>query len=109
MDKQSLLSDKPENLLKKFKKVLENNQIPVEKLILFGSFTKKSQHGESDLDVCVVSKVFGKDSFGEMIRLSKYAAQVDSLIEPHPYSPEDLESLWDPLAQEIRNTGIQVE
>ena len=109
MDQQSLLTDKPQNLLKRYRKVLEANNIAVEKMILFGSFAKKTQHPASDLDVCVVSKKFGKDSFGEMVNLAKYAAQVDSMIEPHPYTPEELNDPWDPLAREILKYGKVIE
>ncbi|MEK7165910.1 MAG: nucleotidyltransferase domain-containing protein [Patescibacteria group bacterium] len=109
MDQKSLLSDAPENLLKRYKKVLKDNNVQVEQLILFGSFAKKTQHPASDLDVCVVSRDFGKDAFGEMIMLAKYASEVDTLIEPHPYSPADLADKWDPLAVEIRKHGIVIE
>lgn len=30
------------------------------------------------------------------------------MIEPHPYSPQGLQDKYDPLATEIRNTGITV-
>ena len=109
MAQQKLLSDSPQNLLKKYRKVLEDQHLTIDKLILFGSFAKNTHHIASDLDVCVVSKEFGKDAFGEMIMLAKYAATVDSLIEPHPYSPEDLADQWDPQANEIRKYGIVIE
>ncbi len=109
MDQQTLLSDTPKNLIKKYRKILKNNNIPVEKLILFGSFAKNTQYKGSDLDLCVVSHRFGKQPFAEMVMLAKFAAQVDSLIEAHPYSPKDLDDKWDPLANEIRKYGVVVE
>ncbi|HCS78125.1 TPA: nucleotidyltransferase domain-containing protein [Patescibacteria group bacterium] len=109
MDQQTLLSDTPKNLIEKYRKVLKANNVAFDKMIVFGSFAKKTQHMASDLDVCVVSKEFGKDAFAEMIMLAKYAAQVDSLIEPHPYSPQDLADKWDPLAHEIRIHGIIIQ
>lgn len=109
MDQHTLLTDTPRNLLKRYRKVLKDNNIPVEKLILFGSFAKNTEHEASDVDVCVVSKKFSKDAFGEMVNLAKFAAQVDTLIEPHPYTPEDLNDPWDPLANEIRKYGIIID
>ena len=41
-----------------------------------------------------------------MVFLKKLTTQVDSMIEPHPYHPQDLKEKWDPLACEIRKHGI---
>lgn len=109
MGQQTLLSDTPKNLIRKYRQVLEANNIVVDKIIVFGSFAKKTQHSASDLDVCVVSSMFGKQPFDEMVMLAKHAAQVDSLIEPHPYNAKDLNDRWDPLAIEIRKYGIVME
>lgn len=102
---KSFLTDKPNNLINKFyQKLLEKN-IPVEKLILFGSYAKGTQKAWSDLDICVVSKKFGKDRFDERVFLQNLALDIEPLIEPHPYSPKDLEDKWDPLADQIRKYG----
>lgn len=108
MAKKTLLNAKPKELLRQYSQELKKAQIPVEKLILFGSYAKGKPKPWSDLDVCVVSKKFGKNSFREMVRLSHIAARVDSLIEAHPYHPRDLKDKWDPLASEIRQHGVAV-
>lgn len=108
MAKKILLKDKPEKLLRRYCQALQAAKIEVEQMILFGSYARGNPKPWSDLDVCVVSKKFGKDSFAEMVKLAKIGARIDSLIEPHPYHPEDLKDKWDPLAAEIRRFGVRI-
>jgi predicted nucleotidyltransferase len=102
---KSILNDTPKNLLDKFYLKLLADKIKVEKLILFGSYAKGKQKFWSDLDVCVVSRQFGKEPYEEMIYLKNIASDIEPMIEPHPYSPKDLEDKWDPLADQIRKYG----
>jgi len=106
MAQKSILNDKPESLIKKYYQVLVREGLPVEKIILFGSYAKGNPKPFSDIDLCVVSKKFGKNGYDEMVYLKKLTTQVDSMIEPHPYHPKDLKEKWDPLAYEIRKHGI---
>jgi predicted nucleotidyltransferase len=105
MDQKSILTDTPTNLIRKYRQVLMANGIPIEKIILFGSYAKGTAKPWSDLDVCVVSPIFGKDGHDEMVRLMKLTSSVDDMIEPHPYNPKDLADPWDPLAHEIMMHG----
>lgn len=105
MAQKSILADTPENLIKKYRQVVINAGIPVQQMILFGSYAKGSPKPWSDVDVCVVSPVFGKDGYDEMVQLMKLTSSVENMIEPHPYSPKDLADPWDPLAYEIRTHG----
>jgi len=105
---KSLLNDSPENLIRKYYQKLKSHNIPVKQIILFGSYAKGAAKPWSDLDLCVVSPVFGKKPFDEMVMLKKLTSDVESLIEPHPYHPKDLKDKWDPLAVEIRKYGIKI-
>ncbi len=105
MATKSILNDTPINLIRKYKKQLKKEGIPVTKMILFGSYAKGEAKPWSDVDVCVVSDIFGKDRFDEMVWLKKLTISIDSMIEPHPYHPKDLEDPFDPLAYEIKRTG----
>jgi len=106
MAQKFLLKDKPKVLIKKYHKILKKAGFSVEKIILFGSWAKGTPKEWSDLDLCIVSKQFGKDPVEEMMTLGKLTLQIDSMIEPHPYTPHDLTDPYDPLATEIRKTGI---
>lgn len=109
MDQQTLLNDTPENLIRKYKLVLTEAGIPVERMILFGSYAKKTPRPWSDVDVCVVSKTFGKRPFYEMLQLAHFTQSVDTMIEPHPYHPDDLADKYDTLAKEIRTYGVVID
>lgn len=102
---KSILDKKNKALVKKYRLALASNGIPVEKIILFGSYAKGKAKPWSDLDVCVVSKVFGKDNYAERVMLYQMRDDSQLLIEPHPYNPIDLEDRYDPLAYEIMKTG----
>ena len=106
MGTKTLLNDTPTNLLKKYREVIVKAGIPVEQMILFGSHAEGNATAWSDVDVCVVSPLFGKKPFMEMLRLAKLARTVDTMIEPHPYNSKDLADKYDPLAHEIRTHGV---
>lgn len=105
MDQKSILTDTPVNIINKYRQVLVDAGIPIEKMILFGSYAKGTAKPWSDVDVCVVSPIFGKDAHDEMVRLMNLTRAVDDMIEPHPYSPKNLSDPWDPLAHEILTHG----
>lgn len=108
MDTKTILSDTPANLLQKYRAVLLREGIPVKQMILFGSYAKGTAKPWSDLDICVVSPAFGKNSYDERVKLAKLTLGVDTMIEPHPYHPRDLANPYDPLAAEIRRNGKQI-
>lgn len=105
MAKKSILNDTPKNLIKRYKKALEKAGVPVEKIILFGSYATGKPKPYSDIDLCVVSKIFGKDDYDESVFLGKLTIDIDTMLEPHPYHPKDLENPYDPLAYEIKKHG----
>jgi predicted nucleotidyltransferase len=74
---------------------------------VYGSQTRGTSTEWSDIDVAVISPDFTSDRFEERVMLMRLAAQIDDRIEPHPFTPWDFQSS-DPLADEVRNTGIRV-
>ncbi len=91
-----------------FKKTLAKAGIQVDDLILFGSYAAGKPHAWSDIDLCVVSRQFGKNDFDDMAKLSKLGKQVSYLIESHPINPKDLKRGIHPLAEEIKRTGKKI-
>ena len=87
---------------------LKRSKIPVSQAFLFGSHVRGTAHKWSDLDLCVVSPVFGKDYHRELVHLMILRNGLDEIVEPHPYSPTDFENEFDSLAREIKRTGIIV-
>lgn len=92
----------------KYLSLLKKEGIRTEKVIVFGSYGRGKAKPWSDIDVCLISKQFGKDIFEEGVKLSRIARKVDLLIEPHPYHPTDFKEKYDPLAAEIKKHGILV-
>lgn len=82
--------------------------IPVEQAYLFGSRAKGTAHEWSDLDLCVISTAFGHDRFEERLKLMNLREDTSEVIEPHPFSTKDFQDRFDPLATQIRLTGIRV-
>ena len=84
-------------------------KIRVDKVILFGSRSKGKTHKDSDIDIAVVSRDFGKDRYKEGSMLFEIAAKVDPRIEPVPISSQSWEKdNWVPLFYEIKKTGVEI-
>ena len=83
--------------------------IHVDKVILFGSRSKGKGHKDSDIDIAIISRDFGKDRYREGSRLFEIAAEVDPRIEPVPVSLRSWkEDMWVPLFYEIKKNGIEI-
>ena len=91
---------------KKYVSSVEKSGIPVSKAYLFGSYAKKKERKDSDIDICIVSPIFGKDYFDENVRLRSLTLDVDFRIEPVAFNPFDINDKYDSLASEIKKHGI---
>lgn len=105
---QTVLTDTPESLIKRYYAVLQKNGVNVDQLILFGSHAKGTARFDSDVDVCVVSRAFGNNRLQEMVKLKKLTIPVDTILEPFPFHPDDLHDRYNPLAAEIRSFGKRI-
>lgn len=95
--------------IKKFMRALKHEGISVERVILYGSYAKGKARADSDIDVAVVSKDFGKDRVEEGMSLFRIAGGIDSRIEPVPFSLKQYENdTWVPLIYEIRKYGVEL-
>ncbi|KKU03362.1 MAG: hypothetical protein UX06_C0042G0003 [Candidatus Giovannonibacteria bacterium GW2011_GWA2_45_21] len=95
-------------IVRKYKDQLTDLGIPVTKIIIFGSQVKGTPNKWSDLDVCVISPVFGVNRLSERVLLTKISRDISDEIEPHPMSPADLNDKFSPLSNEIRAYGVEV-
>jgi predicted nucleotidyltransferase len=108
MAKKTNLNKKQLKEIRHYEKKLISAGIPVDKIILFGSSAKGTTGKWSDLDLCVVSKIFGHNRFYERLKLIKLLDNESINIEPHPFDTNSLNDKWDPLAYEIRKYGISL-
>ncbi len=93
----------------KFVDEIRASGILVSNASIFGSWAKGTATDESDIDVCIVSPVFGKDYIEEMVRLRKIALPIDSRLEPIPFSPDDINDRLGTLAAQIRKYSIPLK
>lgn len=89
----------------KYSLLLNKAGIPVQRIILFGSYSNNRQTEDSDIDLAVVLKSYFEDRFTTRLKLMKYCRNFEEVIEPHPFL-EDEFNMTDPFAAEILKTGI---
>lgn len=74
------------NLAEELKK-----EIPVAKILLFGSYAKGNYRKDSDIDVLVVSPYFKEGNYiSHMQYLFRAASKVSSRLEPIPVTPAEI-------------------
>jgi predicted nucleotidyltransferase len=96
--------------IKKFIKALKQEGIPVDRVILYGSYARERTRPDSDIDVAVISRNFGKDRVEEGMTLFRIAGKIDPRLEPIPISSDSYENdTWIPLIYEIKQKGIELE
>lgn len=95
-------------LVHRYIQKIHDSGIPVTQAYLFGSYAMGTSSIGSDIDVCVISPIFGIDPISEMVTLRRIAYGVDARIEPIPLHPNDLNDPYSPLAANIRKTGQSV-
>jgi predicted nucleotidyltransferase len=102
--------DRSLRIVRKFIKELKQEGIPVDRVILYGSYAKGKTRPDSDIDVAVISKNFGKDRVEEGMTLFRIAGKIDPRLEPIPISSESYQKdTWVPLIYEIKEKGIELE
>lgn len=96
--------------IKKFIKALKQEGITVDRVILYGSYARGKTRSDSDIDVAVISKNFGKDRVEEGMTLFRVAGKIDPRLEPIPISSESYQNdTWVPLIYEIKEKWIELE
>ena len=104
-----MVSEEIKKIILKFAKILQERNIKIDKIILYGSHARGKIHEDSDIDVAIVSPDFGKDPLEERKLLFRLAWRVDPRLEPIPLSLTTWEKTWVPLIYEIRYNGIELE
>jgi len=87
-------------------KVLKKDKLPIDKVILFGSYAKGIQNEWSDVDLCIVSPRFD-DAWEALNYLSlKTIPNIKYYIEPVGFHPKDFDDPYSPLISEIKKSGV---
>ena len=95
-------------IVRRFAKKLKREKFPFSSVYFFGSRARGTNHKDSDIDVAVISPKF-RNRFGRNYKkLWDFRDAVDNRIEFHGFTEKDFKNNADPLAYEIRKTGIRV-
>jgi predicted nucleotidyltransferase len=103
-----MVRSKAIQLAQQYVDVVRSKGIPLEAAYVFGSQIKGTADRWSDIDTCLVSSSF-TDRFDSRVKLMHLKHSVSELIEPHPFTPDDLQSKWMPLALEIKQHGVALK
>lgn len=101
MDKESAV-----NIARKYIDYLVESKHEITKAPLFGSYATYKYNDNSDIDIAVVFRKL-KNRFDEQVKLIMMTAKIDTRIEPHPLSTDDI-NLHNPFAHDIINHRIRV-
>jgi uncharacterized protein len=97
-------------IINRFTKRLRQEGISIDRVILYGSYAAGNVRRDSDIDVAIVSKDFGKDRVKEGMTLYRIAGKVSARLEPVPISIQAYENdTWLPLIYEIKVKGQELE
>jgi len=97
-------ADPIKKIVKNYVRRLKENNIPVQKALLFGSHAMGIPRKDSDIDIAIVSTSFKGDRFSDRRLIVPFRRGLDSRIEPMPFTPDDFEE-GGILIDEIKKTG----
>ena len=95
-------------IIKNYARVLRARNFPISAMYLFGSQVNGKAHKWSDIDVAVVTNKLKRNYEKNRSLLYRMRLEIDDRLEPHGFTVEDFKNNSDPLAYEIRKTGIKV-
>ena len=96
------------DIVKKYAEVILENY-EVKAIILFGSYAKGTNHGDSDIDIAIITDDLKyPDKFEEELNLMWLRRNIDYRIEPHLIEVNDYDNVETPFIQEVIETGIKV-
>ena len=88
--------------------LLKKENITADLIILFGSQATGNARVDSDIDIAVISRDYGKDRFSEGSRLNYLASSIDHRIEAVPVGLDEYlsKNSVSPVLHEITTKGI---
>ncbi len=99
-----------DKIVLRFTDAARKEGISIEKVVLYGSYASGHYSDDSDIDVAIVSRDFGRDRTEEGMMLFRIAGKIDARIEPVPISLKAYENdTWVPLIYEIREKGVELK
>lgn len=92
-----------------FADFLKSKNFAFKNIYLYGSFARGDFHRDSDIDVCIVSDKFKRDSFNQEVKIGVWGSKIDPRLEPIGLTVNEFKNEIHPLASEIKMTGIKIK
>lgn len=97
------------SLIEKFIKLVKEENIVIEKVILFGSYAKGTNREDSDIDLAIISPDFEeRDCIEVMELLLAKANLLNADIQTIPFSIEEYKEPKG-IMEEVLKTGIELD
>ena len=89
---------------------LRKNKIHPDLIILFGSQAEGRARPDSDIDLAIISRDFGRSRFKESSQVNLIGSQINPAFEIVPFSIAEFLSpdSASPLLEEIKKKGIEL-
>ena len=94
-------------IISKYIRALNENNVNVDRAVLFGSYAKGNYSEWSDIDLAVVSSAFEGNWIKDRKKIRAITLSISSDIQALPYRPDDFVPEA-PFVKEILETGIQL-
>ncbi|MDL1956054.1 MAG: nucleotidyltransferase domain-containing protein [Candidatus Desulfofervidus auxilii] len=101
------IPDKIKEIIFKCINELEKNNIPIDEVILFGSYAKGNYTEYSDIDLLIVSPIFEGDRIEDRKKIRKYILKISSYLEIIPCSRKEFQEK-NPFIEEIIKSGLKI-
>ena len=96
-------------LIEEFVKLVREENIVIDKVILFGSYAKGTNREDSDIDLAIVSRDFSEENCIDTMELLLSKANLLKVdIQTIPFSIEEY-NIPKGIMEEILNTGIELK
>lgn len=86
---------------------LQQDAVPIDRVVLFGSYAKGTQHRWSDIDLCIISPKFRNTYKATQYLWSKRLHDSGLTIEPVGFSRKNFQD-DSSLIAEIKKSGIDI-
>ncbi|MBI4330321.1 MAG: nucleotidyltransferase domain-containing protein [Chloroflexi bacterium] len=99
-----------EDMIEKVQKLLSalrSEGLNIMAAYLYGSQAVKMSHGDSDIDVAIVSPDLSGDHLEDWCRLNRVATRIDVRMEVIGFRPEQFRDEH-PLAWEVKTQGVRL-
>ena len=84
-------------------------ELPVERAYLFGSYARGHSRDYSDIDLAIVTPVLNdKNSFSINQKIFSRASRFNVDLEPICFSPEEFEKEELPIVLDIKREGVEI-